>query len=190
AAATAPAAEPAAAPVDDLARGSAHHRLTVPGEQFDLTVDYWSTTPVTDWTLASAKTVHLSAHLVPHAGGSAQTVAFAEVTADTVLQGGELAGRVTETWTDRAPVVGDLPGYLVTADYPYEATLELAGDTAVLQQAAGTTDPTAAATLAALTGRGVSGYTLRLSYRVEVRNPGDAGFHVREVTDTLRLPLT
>lgn len=181
-----------AAPVDDLAQGSAHHTLTVPGEQFDLTVDYWSTTPVSDWTVLSAKTLHLSAHLVAHAGGTEQTVAIARVAVDTALLGGTgaLAGLVTETWTDQAPVAGDLPGYLITADYPYETAVDLAGTTDTLLdrwRSAGGTD---APTTTALATQGVTGYTVGVSFRVEVRNPGDAGFHVRDVADVLTLPLS
>ena len=181
-----------AAPVSDLAQGSAHHTLTVPGEQFDLTVDYWSTTPVSDWTVVSAKTLHLSAHLVPHAGGAEQTVAVARVSADTALVGGAgaLAGLVTETWADQAPVTGDLPGYLVTADYPYETAVDLAGTTDTLLDRWQTAGGEGAPTASSLADQGVTGYTVGVSFRVEVRNPGDAGFHVRDVADVLTLPLS
>ncbi len=173
---------------NDLATNSAHHSIAVPGEQFSVTVDYWTDYDASAWQTLQPKQINLSVHLTPAATvtGDPPEVLIGSFTAVTTL----LAAM---PGLDGLPIAvaeqepGAIPGYLINVNYPYDNAFSIEGfDPTLIERwtlLAGDqslTDP-------ALVTAGVYGNRITFSYRILVRNTGDAGYHQRLLQDTLTM---
>ena len=172
---------------NDLASNSAHHTLEVPGEQFALTVDYYLTDyDAADWQTLQPKNVHLSAHLVPVAGaaGDAPEVligSFSGIT--TVLAAMPGLDGLPIAATEQTPDA--IPGYLINANYPYDNVLTIEGFSPALSDRWALLAGDQPLTEPGLVAAGVYANRISFSYRVLVKNNGDAGYHQRIITDSL-----
>ncbi len=172
-----------------LASGAAHHNVSVDGENFGLKVDYWTTVPVTKWSVLGPADLHVAAYLAP------KTATVPEVLVDrfTVswrldaltpgLNGVELGQTVDAP--DNA-----IPGFELTKTVSYSTQSDRSGATTTLfdrwnQLAAG--QPINAA---ALVKAGAYGITVQLRYDLLVQSAGDKNWHRRTVVDQLSAPLT
>ncbi|GAA2000049.1 hypothetical protein GCM10009818_08540 [Nakamurella flavida] len=174
---------------NDLAEGSAHHDLSVAGEPFALTVDYWTTGDPSAWSSLAAKDMNLSLHLVPVAGTTTPDVALSRSSVVTSLRSTNpgLDGLVTSTTVDQAPAA--LPGYSMSVNFPYDQVAPvrgfgpdligrwtlLAGEQPLTDEALGTA--------------GVYANQIDYTYDLVIKNAGDAGYHKRTVTDSLTVPV-
>lgn len=181
----------AAAPetANDLARNSARRTLKVPGERFALTVDYFLTDyDATRWQTLSTKDVHVSVHLRPAAGGALPQVAIGSFRAEVALRAVDpgLDGLPVSVTADTPPAA--LPGYAVTAVYPYETVVAVEGFSQPLVQRWTYLAGEQPLTEAALTRAGVYANRIRFTYGLLVRIPGGPGWYRRSLIDTLTIP--
>jgi len=189
------------APTNDLAKNSAHRVLAIDGEKFQLKVDYWTTVESTTWDATGAKNVHLLAYVEPAAGVKPPDVvidrfspAFTLLAGSTGL-GGVAAGTTIDPdsgggATDVAgAAVGGLPGFLITPTVSYGSQFGTAGVSDELADRWQQLAPGQALTEAALRRAGVYAVRVSMTYRLLVRNAGDAGWHRRTVLDTLTVPV-
>ena len=113
---------------NDLATNSAHHSLPVPGEQFSLTVDYWTDYAASAWQTLQPKKINLSVHLTPAATitGDAPEVLIGSFSAVTTLLAAMpgLDGLPIAV-TEQEP--NALPGYLINVNYPYDNVVSIEG---------------------------------------------------------------
>lgn len=114
-AAVAPVA-PVAPVQNDLAAGSATRTIDVGA--ITLTIDYWSTLPIDEWTPSANKPLTFAVHatITPDDG---QKVYLSRVTAIPVVSAPDGPPQAVEPIVDAATVV---PGYLVLDPYSYSQT--------------------------------------------------------------------
>ncbi len=195
---TSPASDPTSSPAtltatgaipvvaNDLASNSAHHSIEVPGEQFALTVDYWTDYDAPNWQTLQPKKINLSVHLAPTATAAGDTPevligSFSGVT--TVLAAMPGLDGLPIAATNQEPSA--VAGYLINANYPYDNVVTIEGFSAPLvdrwQDVAGDQTLTEPALVAA----GVYANRITFTYRILVRNTGDPDYHQRILQDTL-----
>jgi len=105
---------PAATPVhNDLAKGSLKRKLSAGG--VELTVNYWSTLDLADWTPEAAKPVNLSA-TGAFADGSEQDIFLTSISLAAAVSGPAGPLQAPPTQTDKASVK---PGYVITKPNSY-----------------------------------------------------------------------
>ena len=173
--------------VNDLAKGSLHRDLEIPGENFGLTVDYWVDFDIATWQTSTPKRVNYSVHLDPKSDNVA-TVLMGGLTTTAALQSltPGLSGFVQATQTDQPST---LDGYLIDQNYPSEGHFSIDGFAPALVQQwqflAG--DQPLGET--ALQAAGVYGTTLTFEYSLLVKSKGEAGWHKRSVTDVLNVSV-
>jgi hypothetical protein len=171
---------------NDLATNSAHHSLEVPGEQFALTVDYWTDYDAPNWQTLQPKKINLSVHLAPTASatGEAPEVvigSFAGVTTLLAAMPGLDGLPIAETTQQPNAIAG----YLINANYPYDNVLTIEGFSAPLVDRWQVVAGDEALTEPGLVAAGVYANRITFTYRILVRNNGDAGYHQRILQDTL-----
>ncbi len=113
---------PTAKPVkvrNDLAKGSAKHQLGAGGVK--ISVNYWSTLDLRQWTSAATKPLNLSMS-ASFNDGSKQNIYLRSLTLTTDVRGPEEALTSPEPITDSAPVT---PGYLVKAPSSYVKVFQI-----------------------------------------------------------------
>lgn len=182
AAATAPATK------NDLADNSAHRTLKIPGESFVLSVDYYLTSyDATKWRTLASKDVTVSAYVKPAGGQPVPQVVLGSFRARTALRavdpgldGFPIAG------TDDDPPAG-IPGYAMTAAYPYSAVLPVDGYSDELVGRWRYLAPDQELTERGLVRAGV--YANRLTFTYGLLVKGDTGWHKRSVTDSLTVTV-
>jgi hypothetical protein len=185
---TAAAAAPKTA--NDLASNSAHHTLKIPGEAFVLTVDYYLTSyDATRWQTLASKDVNVSVHVKPSGGATQPLVMLGAFRAQTLLRAVDpaLDGLPVTTMTDQPSAA--LPGYVMSASYPYDTVVPVDGYSAPLVQRWSYLAADQELTEQGLVKAGVYANRLTFSYSLLVRNAGDAGFHQRSVSDSLTVPV-
>jgi hypothetical protein len=171
---------------NDLATNSAHHSIPVPGEQFSLTVDYWTDYPASGWQTLQPKQINLSVHLTPAATttGDPPEVLVGSFQATTTL----LAAM---PGLDGLPIAiaeqepNALPGYLINVNYPYDNAVSIEGFDPTLIDRWTLLAGDEPLTEPALVAAGVYGNRITFGYRILVRNTGDAGYHQRLLLDAL-----
>lgn len=191
------------APANDLAKNSAHRVLAIDGEQFKLKVDYWTTVDSSTWTATGAKDVHLLAYVQAAAGVKPPDVvidrfspAITLMAASTGLTGVS-AGNVVDpdagggaTDASGASMGGSgLPGFLITSTVSYGSQFGTAGVSDALATRWQQLAPHETLSEAALQHAGVYAVRVSMTYRLLVRNAGDAGWHRRTVVDTITVPV-
>jgi len=176
--------------VNDLATNSAHHTLKVDGEQFSLNADYWTEYDAAAWQTLQPKKVNLSVHLVPAAStaGDPPEVLIGSFSGITTL----LAAM---PGLDGSPIAvsnqepNAIPGYLITENFPYDNALAIEGFSDALSarwaMVAGEQPLTGARFGRCRCVR----QSDHLSYRLLVKNTGDAGYHQRILQDTLTMTV-
>jgi hypothetical protein len=174
---------------NDLASNSAHHTLPVAGEQFSLNVDYWTDYNAAAWQTLQPKKVNLSVHLAPAAtttGDPPEVLigSFSGVT--TLLAAMPGLDGLPIAAADQDP--NAIPGYLINANYPYDNVLTIEGFSDALAARWATVAGAQPLTESGLVTAGVYGNRITFSYRVLVKNTGDAGYHQRILQDTLTIP--
>lgn len=185
---TAAAAAPKTA--NDLASNSAHHTLKIPGESFVLTVDYFLTAyDATKWQTLASKDVSVSVHVKPSGGATQPLVMLGAFRAQALLRAVDpaLDGLPVATMADQPPAA--LPGYVMSASYPYDTVVPVDGYSPALVQRWSYLAADQELTEQGLVKAGVYANRLTFSYSLLVRNAGDAGFHQRSVTDSLTVPV-
>ena len=152
----------AARPVhNDLAKGSLKRKLSAGGVQ--LTVNYWSTLDLADWTPAAAKPVNLSA-TGAFADGSEQDIFLTSVSLAVAVSGPTGALQAPATQTDEASVK---PGYVITKPNSYGGVFTV-----------GSVDPTA------------TSVTLTFTYQLlQQTAPKAKTYSKQTAVDALTVPL-
>ena len=172
----------------DLASGSAHHNLAVDGESFALKVDYWTTTPVAQWSAMGDANLHVAAYLNPT--GTAPDVMIdnfsVEWNLDALTPGlnGLALGRTVD-----APAGSDA-GFQITKAISYSTVSDHSGADDALFTRWNQLAPGQAISAAALAKAGVYGITIDVRYDLLVKNAGDKQWHRRTVVDQLNAPLS
>lgn len=159
--ATAAPAAPTTARQNDLATGSAKRKLEAGGVR--ISINYWSTLPMGDWTGAAAKPLNLSAS-AKFIDGSTQDIFLSQVSVIVEVEGpkGPLTG--PKKLVDRARLT---PGYLVTSPSSYGQVF----------------------TIPALTARATS-VTLDLTYELLAQTAPKAKTYAKQTaSDTLVIPI-
>lgn len=173
---------------NDLAKNSAHHALKVPGENFSLTVDYWTDYDAQAWQTLQPKNINLSLHVASAArAGTVPEVLVGSFRADTTLMAAMpgLDGLPIAVAQDAST---SLPGFLISVNYPYDNTITIEGFADSLISRWGVVAGDQPLTEPGLVAAGVYGNQLGFAYRLLVRNSGDSGYHQRIVLDTLTVP--
>ena len=176
--------------VNDLATNSAHHTLKVDGEQFSLNADYWTEYDAAAWQTLQPKKVNLSVHLVPAAStaGDPPEVLIGSFSGITTL----LAAM---PGLDGSPIAvsnqepNAIPGYLITENFPYDNALAIEGFSDALSARWAMVAGEQPLTEPGLVAAGVYGNRITFSYRLLVKNTGDAGYHQRILQDTLTMTV-
>ncbi len=170
---------------NDLANNSVSRSLKVPGEQFGLTVDYWTTTDAATWQTLQPKTINLSIHLQPVRGATdVPEVLVGSMTAVTSLAAA-MPGLDGLPIADTVDTPTGVAGYVISTDFPYDAVVPIEGYSEPLLrrwQALAGDQPL---TEQGLVDAGVYADRLTFTYRVLVRNKGDVGYHQRVVQDVV-----
>jgi hypothetical protein len=162
--------------------------VAIPGESVVLAVDYYLTSyDATKWRPLAAKDVSVSAYVRPAAGRPAPAVVLGSFEARTELRAVDpgLDALAVATTTDRPPAA--LPGYQVSAAYPYTAVVPAGGYGPALVDRWTHLAGDQALTDEGLVRAGVYAVRLVFSYGLLVRS-GD-GYHKRAVTDSLTVPV-
>ncbi len=152
----------AASPVhNDLAKGSLKRKLSAGG--VELTVNYWSTLDLADWTPTAAKPVNLSA-TGAFADGSEQDIFLTSVSLAVAVSGPTGALQAPAAQTDEASVK---PGYVITKPNSYGGVFTV-----------GSVDPTA------------TSVTLTFTYQLlQQTAPKAKTYSKQTAVDTLTVPL-
>ncbi len=184
----------AAAPIptataNDLKKNSAHHSVPVDGEKFLLKVDYWTTVDSATWSATGSKDVHLLAYVDPAAGTTAPSVVVEQFDAAFTLQAATpgLDGLPVGRYQDM--VGSNIPGFLITPTISYGTAFGTTGISQDLLQRWQFLAGAQPLTEAALQRAGVYAVAVSVTYRLLVRNPGDAGWHRRTAQDDLVVPV-
>lgn len=114
-----PSATPTLPPQNDLAAGSLTRTIEVGA--ITLSVDYWSTLPMDQWTANANKPFSFAVHATV-APADGQKVYLSRVTAAPVVEGPGGALPAFEPLVDQSTVA---PGYLVLDPYSYSQTFTL-----------------------------------------------------------------
>ncbi|WP_188942493.1 hypothetical protein [Nakamurella endophytica] len=173
---------------NDLARNSLRRSLPVDGERFGLRVDYWTQVPTAQWSATSARDLHLAAYLSV-TGATAPQVLLDRWTVQwrTLAVVPVLDDVLLDQWTD-APT-GDLPGWTVTATYPYASAVTSGGIADALLERWRADGGTGVPSDAALHTAGVDAVVVELRYDLSIRSPGETLWHRRTVLDRLTVPV-
>lgn len=158
---TAARVRPTQTPQNDLATGSAKRKLEAGGVR--ISINYWSTLPMSDWTGAAAKPLDLSAS-AKFIDGSKQDIFFSQVTVNVEVQGptGPLAAPAA--LVDKATLI---PGYLVKSPNSYGQVF----------------------TIGALAARATS-VTLDLTYEILAQTAPKAKTYAKQTaSDSLVIPI-
>jgi hypothetical protein len=175
---------------NDLARNSAHRTLKIPGESFALTVDYYLTSyDATKWQTLASKDVNVSVHVKATGSAAVPQVLLGSFGAATTLRAVDpgLDGLPVVTMRDTPPAA--LPGYVMSAGYPYDTVVPVDGYSPALVDRWSYLAGTQPLTEQGLVKAGVYANRLTFDYSLLVRNAGDGGFHKRSVTDSLTVPV-
>ena len=190
-------------PANELAKNSAHRVLAIDGEKFKLKVDYWTTVDSATWDATDAKDVHLLAYVQAAAGVKPPDVVidrfsptFALLAGSTGLNGVS-GGNVVDpdaggSATDASGAglgAGGLPGFLITQTVSYGSQFGTVGASDALATRWQQLAPRQPLSEAALQTAGVYAVRVSMTYRLLVRNAGDAGWHRRTVVDTITVPV-
>jgi hypothetical protein len=172
---------------NDLASNSAHHVIPVPGEGFDLSVDYWSSTDIAHWQSAGAKQLNLSLHLSLHPDAPAQDVLLYDLTVAVSIKAttATFEGLQIVAASDTASGV---PGFLVSAVYPYDSVVNVPAMAQPLVDRWKSVSGDKPLNSAGLRDYGVYANRISYTYNILVKNPGDSEYHKRVVTDVLTVP--
>jgi hypothetical protein len=158
---TAPPAQPTTAPQNDLATGSAKRKLEAGGVR--ISINYWSTLPMSDWTSAAAKPLNLSAS-AKFIDGSKQDIFFSQVSVNVAVQGPKGPLAAPSALVDKATLI---PGYLVTSPNSYGQVF----------------------TIPAVTARATS-VTLDLTYEILAQTAPKARTYAKQTaSDSLVIPI-
>jgi hypothetical protein len=178
---------PPAIVANDLASNSAHHVIPVPGEGFDLSVDYWSSTDIAHWQSAGAKALNLSLHLALHPDAPAQDVLLYDLTVAVTVKAttGTFEGLQIVSASDTASGV---PGFLVSDIYPYDSVVNVPAMAQPLVDRWKSVAGDKPISSAGLRGYGVYANEIGYTYNILVKNQGDSEYHKRVVTDVLTVP--
>lgn len=186
--ATSPSAPaPPAIVANDLASNSAHRAVAVPGEGFELSIDYWTSTDIANWQSAGAKALNLSLHLALLAGAPTQDVLLYSLNV-TVLVKATLPTFEGVQLLSATDTANGVPGFLVSDVYPYDSVVNVPAMSQPLldrwRSVAGD-EPISSAGLRAY---GVYANELTYTYELLIKNEGDVTYHKRTVTDVLTVP--
>ncbi|RIJ77065.1 hypothetical protein D1871_08855 [Nakamurella silvestris] len=174
---------------NDLASGSLHREIKLPGEDFTITVDYWVDFDITTWQTALPKKVNYSVHLEPVKDTTTPTVLVGSMTGTASLMSLTpwLDGLPQNSATDQPAA---LPGYTVNKGYPYEGHLTIDGISTSLAQRWNQFAPGLSLDEAALQTAGVHGTRLTFDIGLLVKSAGESNWHRRAVSDVLTVPVT
>jgi hypothetical protein len=185
--ASASAPPPPGVVTSDLASNSAHHVIAVPGEGFDLSVDYWSSTDIAHWQSAGAKQLNLSLHLALHPDAPVQDVLLYDLTVAVTIKAttATFEGLQIVSASDTASGV---PGFLVSSVYPYDSVVNVPAMAQPLVDRWKSVSGDKPLSSAGLRGYGVYANQIGYTYNILVKNQGDTDYHKRVVTDVLTVP--
>jgi hypothetical protein len=157
---TAPSTAPASAQ-NDLATGSAKRKLEAGGVR--ISVNYWSTLPMSDWTQTAAKPLNMSAS-AKFIDGSEQEIFLSRVTVNMVVAGPDGPLEAPAPLVDASTLD---PGYLVKSPSSYGQVF----------------------TIPALAPQATS-ITLALTYELLAETAPDAMTYAKQTaSDTLTMPI-
>jgi hypothetical protein len=152
---------PTTAAENDLATGSTKRKLEAGGVR--ISINYWSTLPMSDWTVAAAKPLDLSAS-AKFIDGSKQNIFLSKVTVNVGVQG------ASGPLTSPAPLVDSTtltPGYLIKSPSSYGQVF----------------------TIPALTAKATS-VTVDLTYELLAQTAPKAKTYAKQTaSDTLTIPI-
>jgi len=156
-----PSVAPTAAVQNDLATGSARRKLEAGGVR--LSVNYWSTLPMADWTETAAKPLNMSAS-AKFIDGSEQEIFLSRVTVNMVVAGPDGPLEAPAPLVDASTLD---PGYLVKAPSSYGQVF----------------------TIPSLAPQATS-ITLALTYELLAETEPDAMTYAKQTaSDTLTMPI-
>lgn len=172
---------------NDLASNSAHRAVAVPGEGFDLSVDYWTSTDIANWQSAGAKTLNLSLHLTLLPDAPTQDVLLYALTVRVQVLATlpTFSGLVLLEATDTA---NGVPGFLISDVYPYDSVVNVPAMAPPLMERWRSVAGDEQISPAGLREFGVYANQLTYTYDLLIKNEGDLTYHKRTVTDTLTVP--
>jgi hypothetical protein len=181
------APNPPAVVANDLATNSAHHTIPVPGEGFDVSVDYWTSTDIAHWQSDGAKPLNLSLHLAPHPDAPSQDVLLYKMTVSVQAKATLPAFDGVEILNATDTATG-VPGFLISANYPYESVVKVPAMAQTLVDRWKSVGGNTPLTSAGLRKYGVYANTITYTYDLLIKNPGDVTYHKRTVSDVLTVP--
>ena len=172
---------------NDLASNSAHRAVAVPGEGFDLSVDYWTSTDIANWQSAGSKTLNLSLHLTLLPDAPKQDVLLYALTVSVQVLATlpTFSGLVLLDATDTA---NGVPGFLISDVYPYDSVVNVPAMAPPLMDRWRSVAGDEQINPAGLREFGVYANQLTYTYDLLIKNEGDLTYHKRTVTDTLTVP--
>ena len=178
---------PPAIVANDLASNSAHRTVAVPGEGFDLSIDYWTSTDIAQWQSAGGKALNLSLHLSLHPDAPKQDVLLYSLNVTVLVQAtlGTFEGLQILTATDTA---NGVPGFLVSDVYPYDSVINVPAMAQPLLDRWRSVAGNDEITPAGLRAYGVYANQITYTYDLLIKNEGDLTYHKRTVTDVLTVP--
>lgn len=172
---------------NDLASNSAHRAVAVPGEGFDLSIDYWTSTDIAHWQSAGGKALNLSLHLTLHPGAPKQDVLLYSLNVMVLVKStlSTFEGVQLLSATDTA---NGVPGFLVSDVYPYDSVINVPAMAQPLLDRWHSVAGDKAITSAGLRAYGVYANEITYTYELLIKNEGDLTYHKRTVTDVLTVP--
>ena len=184
---SASAPPPPAIVANDLAGNSAHRTVAVPGEGFDLAIDYWTSTDIAAWSSAGAKALNLSLHLDLRPDSPRQDVLLYSLTVAVRVKATlpVFEGLAILVATDTAT---GLPGFLVSDVYPYDSVVNVPAQAPPLIERWRSVAGDAQITSAGLRAYGVYANEISYTYELLVKSEGDVTYHKRTVVDVLTVP--
>jgi len=174
---------------NDLAKGSLHRAITIPGEDFTVTVDYWVNFDIATWQTSVPRAVNYSVHLEPVKGTTTPTVLVGGMTATASLMS-------LTPWLDGLPQNTDIdrptsvPGYTLNNGYPYEGHLTIDGISTALSDRWNQFAPGSTLDERSLQTAAVHGTRLTFDIALLVKSTGETNWHTRSVSDVLTVPVT
>jgi hypothetical protein len=182
---TAPPPPPIVA--NDLAANSAHRGVAVPGEGFDLSIDYWTSADIARWQTAGAKSLNLSLHLTPLPDAPVQDVLLYSLNVAVQVKATlpTFEGLVILSASDTATGV---PGFLISAVYPYDTVINVPAMAPQLLERWRSVEADEEISSEGLRKYGVYANEITFTYELLIKNEGDLTYHKRTVTDVLTVP--
>jgi hypothetical protein len=161
--------------------------VAVPGEGFDLSVDYWTSTDIANWQSAGAKTLNLSLHLTLLPGAPKQDVLLYALTVSVQVLATlpTFNGLVLMEATDTS---NGVPGFLISDVYPYDSVVNVPAMAPPLMDRWRSVAGDEEISPAGLRAYGVYANQLTYTYDLLIKNEGDLTYHKRTVTDVLTVP--